>query len=410
MMNEPRFSMTTVIFLCVLTLIFGTVAGGGAGALAGRAAGKNVRPVVVAPTTQTPAAGTAPTPTVAPAATATRTRSAPTPVAPISGGTVQPVADSTADLVERVNDAVVTVINRQHFGGFFNEGSDLQPVGTGTGFIISDEGYIITNDHVVSLSHALDVILVDGTKVEARLIGTDPFTDLAVVKIDAPVPAVVPLGDSNALRPGERVLAIGSALGNYTNTVTEGVVSGLGRRLTMRDGSAMDNLIQHDAPINPGNSGGPLFNMRGEVVGVNTAVVRQAASGIYADGLGFAVTSETVQSIATILIAEGSVARPYLGITYIPITPLTADAEGLPVDNGVLVTDVPSGGPAREAGIVRRDVITHINGQAIDQANPFVNILFQYKPGDTIEVEIYRPSTNETIVLELTLKTRPNIP
>jgi S1-C subfamily serine protease len=410
-MDEPRFSLTTVIFLCVLTLILGTVAGGGAGALAGRAAGKNVRPVVLAPSASpTPrSAVTAATPTATSAPRQSPTRST-TNSPSVPAGGAAPIADSTADLVERVNAAVVTVINRQHFGGFFNEGSDLQPVGTGTGFIISDTGYIVTNDHVVALSNALEVIFVDGTKVEAQLVGTDQFTDLAVIKVEGPVPGIVPLGDSNALRPGERVIAIGSALGNYTNTVTEGVVSGLGRRLTMRDGAAMDNLIQHDAPINPGNSGGPLFNMRGEVVGVNTAVVRQAASGIYADGLGFAVTSETVRSISEILIAEGKVARPFLGITYIPLTPLTAEAEGLPIEHGVLVTDVPSGGPARDAGIVKRDVITHINGQAIDQANPFVNILYQYKPGDTVDIELYRPATNETITLQLTLRTRPNIP
>jgi S1-C subfamily serine protease len=414
-MDESRYPMSTVIIVALLTLVLGTIAGAGAGALAGRSAAERNRPIIVAPqSTPTPIAQASVTPTATPEpvvrGTASESQPTPTPAVPIVSSVDNPQLETAADVVERVNDAVVTVINRQYFGGFFNDGADLQPVGTGTGFIISEDGYIVTNDHVVAFSNALDVIFADGTKVEAHLIGTDVFTDLAVIKVDVPVPTILPLGDSNALRPGERVIAIGSALGNYTNTVTEGVVSGLGRRLVNSDGSALDNLIQHDAPINPGNSGGPLLNMRGEVVGVNTAVVRQATSGLYADGLGFAVTSETVQSIATILIADGAVARPYLGISYIPLTPLTAEAEGLPIENGVLVTDVPSGGPAREAGIMKRDVITHMNGQAIDRANPFVNILYQFKPGDTVDIELFRPSTNEIIVLQLTLKTRPNIP
>jgi S1-C subfamily serine protease len=412
-MNEQRHATSTMLIVAAATLILGSILGASAGALAGRSVARNNQPAVVQ-SPQTPDSVVSPDHDASPTATERVVPpippSTPTPAVVI----VSPHGDdsagaSTADIVERTNLAVVTVINRQHFGGFFNDGADLQPVGTGTGFIISADGYIITNDHVVAFSNALDVIFADGTRVDAVLIGTDVFTDLAVIKVDGPVPGVVPLGDSNALRPGERVIAIGSALGNYTNTVTEGVVSGLGRRLVNRDGSAMENLIQHDAPINPGNSGGPLLSMRGEVVGVNTAVVRQAASGLYADGLGFAVTSETVQSIATILIAEGRVTRPFLGISYIPLTPLTAEMEGLKIEDGVLVTEVPSGGPARAAGVLRGDVITDINGQVIDRTSPFVNLLYQFKPGDTVEITVFRPSTKETLTFQLTLGTRPNI-
>jgi 2-alkenal reductase len=334
----------------------------------------------------------------------------PTPAIPIAIPGANAVAGSIVELVERVNPAVVTVINKQDFSGFFNEGADLQPVGAGTGFIVSHDGYIVTNQHVVEASSAIDVIFDDGSKVAASLIGSDPFTDLAVVKVDGPVPAVVPLGDSTVLKPGQTVIAIGSALGNYTNTVTEGVVSGLGRRLELFSGAAYENLIQHDAPINPGNSGGPLFNLAGEVVGVNSYGVREAADGIAAEGLGFAIASETVQSIVTLLIADGKVERPYLGITYDVVTPLIAESLGLPVDHGVIVIDLPSGGPARDAGIEQGDIIVKINGQELNREHPFVNVLFRHKPGETVDIELVRPDTNEVIVLQLTLGLRPDIP
>jgi 2-alkenal reductase len=335
------------------------------------------------------------------AVTPTKEAAAQTPTSAPTVASSLPIADvlSVADIVEKVNPAVVTVINEQRFSGFYNDGSDLQPAGTGTGFIISTDGYIVTNNHVVEGSEALEVIFENGSIVDAELIGTDPFTDLAVVKINVEVPAIVPLGDSTALRPGEAVIAIGSALGEYSNTVTMGIVSGLGRSLGSDSGSTMENLIQHDAAINPGNSGGPLINMAGEVIGVNTAVVRNTGNGISAEGLGFAIPSETVERIATLLIEEGVVVRPYMGIVYQAVTPRFASAEGLPIDYGVLITDVPNG-PARDAGVRAGDIITEINGERIDQDNPLVNVLFQYKPGDTIEVEVYRPTTDETLTIQ----------
>jgi 2-alkenal reductase len=238
--------------------------------------------------------------------------------------------------------------------------------------------------------------------VDAELVGTDPLTDLAVVKISEPVPGVVPLGDSDALRPGEPVIAIGSALGQYTNTVTQGVVSGLSRTL-----SQLDNLIQHDASINPGNSGGPLLNMNGEVVGVNTAVIRNAGSGISAEGMGFAVPSNTVDQIVTQLIEGGQVTRPYLGITFQTVTPQLAAAQDLPVEHGALVTDIPTDGPVATSGIQVGDIITKIGGQALDQDNSLQSILFQYDPGDTVEIEVVRPDTGETLVFDVTLGERP---
>ena len=401
-MNLTRDELSALAIVAIVALLLGGVAGAGAGVLAARQVGGDDDPVAVV-ATQPPAP--TPEPTSAPP-TATVEVATPTPEIPTVTGDDAPSGEPLADLVTRINPAVVTVINQQLFEGFSTTGADLLPVGSGTGFVISDDGYIVTNDHVISDSSAIEVIFHDGTSVEGQLVGTDPFTDLAVVKIEGGVPGVVPLGSTAGLRPGDGVVAIGSALGNYTNTVTTGVVSGLGRRLEISSGVASENLIQHDAPINPGNSGGPLFNLSGEVIGVNTYAIHQAADGRYADGLGFAITSETVQQIVAILIAEGRVDRPYFGVSYVELNPVVAIVEGLPVEHGILVTNAPSGGPAREGGIVEGDIITAINGQRIDQEHPFVNLLYQFQPGDTIDVEFYRRATGETVVVQLTLDSR----
>jgi 2-alkenal reductase len=408
-MQDVRISYSALLVVVVITFLSATIGGAAAGAIiARRVAGDDTLAVASQPAPAQAGVATPPTVRTTPttAATARASAATPTPAIPIATPGVAPAAEGIAATVSRVNPAVVTVINKASFQGFFNSGDDLQPLGSGTGFVVSQDGVIVTNNHVVAGSQALDVIFDDGTKAEARLVGTDPFTDLAVIQVDIAVPAVVPLGASAALQSGDTVIAIGSALGNYTNTVTTGVVSALGRRLELDAGMAAENLIQHDAPINPGNSGGPLLNQNGEVVGVNTYAIHQAADGRYADGLGFAVTSETVQQITTILLAEGVVARPYMGIAYDPLTPLTAESQGLSIDNGILVTQVPSGGPARNAGITEGDVITRLNGQPIDREHPFVNLLFGQKPGDTVAVELYRPSTNEVINLQVILATR----
>ncbi|HEX7102566.1 MAG TPA: trypsin-like peptidase domain-containing protein, partial [Nitrolancea sp.] len=216
-------------------------------------------------------------PTPPPIMTATPIKSTPT---------VLPVADdsgtSLADVVAQAGKAVVTVVNEQA-GGFFGS-SDLETAGTG--FIIDDQGHVITNNHVVAGSQEITVIFADGTEQKAMLLGADSFADLAFVKIDGPVPATLPFGNSDSLRPGDRVVAIGSALGDFTNTVTEGIISALNRSLQTSDGYNMENMLQHDAPINLGNSDGPLLSLDGDVVRVNTAVVRQAEPRVTAEGLG----------------------------------------------------------------------------------------------------------------------------
>lgn len=315
---------------------------------------------------------------------------------------------SLADLVEQVNPAVVTVINQQKFNGMFpQQGTgEEQIAGTGTGFIISADGYILTNNHVVEGSDTVSVILEDGTEVPAELIGTDPLTDLAVLKIEGTMPGVATLGDSEAMRPGDGVFAIGSPLGDYTNTVTQGIVSGIGRRLTGSN-SVVDNMIQHDAAINPGNSGGPLFNFAGEVIGINTAVIRSSSSGIDAEGMGFAIPSNTAREVADALIADGNIERPFLGITYQQLNARSAATLNLPMDNGVVVVEVPTG-PSADAGVQVDDVITEINGDAITTDTTLVDLLFEYQPGDVVSISIYRPSTEETLTLDVTLGSRPD--
>ncbi len=313
---------------------------------------------------------------------------------------------SLADLVEEVNPAVVTVINQQEFDGFYDQQGEPQTAGTGTGFFITEDGYLVTNNHVVEGSDDVSVIFADGTEVDAELIGTDPLTDLAIIKVDGEIPGYVELGNSAELRPGERIIAIGSPLGSYTNTVTEGIVSGIGRSV-QGTSAAVDNLIQHDAAINPGNSGGPLFTLDGKVVGVNTLVVRQSGTGISAEGLGFAIPSDTVAQVSEAIITEGRVERPYLGITFQPLSPTTAATLGIDIDHGALIVEIQPG-PAADAGLLVDDVITHINGEAVNEDNTLTDLLFEYEPGDTVELTVYRSSSAETLTLDVTLGTRPD--
>jgi len=300
---------------------------------------------------------------------------------------------SAADLVEEVGLAVVTVINERDFGGF----DAAQPVGSGTGFIIDEEGHIVTNWHVVDGADEFLVILASGERREATLVGSDRLSDLAVVKIEGELSAVVELGESDNLRPGQPVLAIGSPLGSFTNTVTQGIVSALGRDL---EGSSYTNLIQHDAAINPGNSGGPLFNLAGEVIGVNTLGI-PAQGGQPVQGIFFAVPASTVSEITEQLIDDGEVVYPFFGIAYQTVTWQGAAQADLPVDHGVLILEITPGGPAGQAGLQLGDVLLSINGTRIDQDDVFSEILFDFAPGDEVEAEVLRGEETLTVSLEL---------
>lgn len=407
-MTNRQFPMSLVVTIAAIAMILGTIGGGLAGGTAALMLDRDDDKVEV---TSTPSAQVDEVANeITPESSDPTATEAAEPTAPQVTEVQHPTEQaetlpSIADIVAEVNDGVVTVINQQQFRGFFDEPSgDLQPAGTGTGFVISEDGYIVTNQHVVEGSESLEVIFANGERAEATLVGLDSFTDLAVIKVDQPMQTVLTFGDSTTLRPGDEIIAIGSALGDYTNTVTQGVISGLGRQLS----GNLRNMIQHDAAINPGNSGGPLLNMAGEVIGVNTAVVRQASTGVSAEGLGFAIPSASVQEIVNTLIAEGEVVRPYLGISYQVLTPNIASIEGFEVQYGVWVRDLPTGGPAATAGIQVNDIITALNGEQINLQNPLEDLLFQYQPGDTIQVEVHRPSTGETLTFDVTLETRPD--
>lgn len=307
------------------------------------------------------------------------------------------------EVVEEVAPAVVTVINQQTVQSGMQAGEDV-PAGAGTGFIIDEEGHIVTNWHVVTEGTSFVVVLSDGTQVDAELIGEDPRDDLAVVKIDpSAVTGVVSLGDSDTLQPGQSVLAIGSPLGFFGNTVTAGIVSALGRD-QLGSGGICGNyrdLIQHDAAINPGNSGGPLFNLQGEVVGVNTIGIPSSGGSapVQVQGLFFAVPSSTVNEVVGQLIDQGFITTPYIGIRFGTINPRNAVTANLPVDSGILVTEVTSASPAAEAGLQPSDIMSSIGGTEINQEQTLSSILENYEPGDTVDVTILRDGEEQTVSL-----------
>ena len=304
--------------------------------------------------------------------------------------------------VDKVAPAVITVINHLSDGSSDSFFGSTHQEASGSGVIISTEGYIVTNWHVVNGNQSLEVILRDGQRFPASLVGADEFVDLAVIKVDAPVPAVASLGSSSALKPGETVIAIGSPLGEFQNTVTVGVVSATGRSLDTGDGFQMEDLIQTDAAINPGNSGGPLVNLSGQVIGINTLVVRgDGQSSAIAEGLGFAIASNTVSALSNQLISQGYVARPYLGINWQPVTPAVARAYNLPVEWGIYITKLASFGPAAQAGLRQGDIITAINSDAVAENNPFINILLRLVPGSDVQVTFVRDGKTQTTTVTL---------
>ena len=313
---------------------------------------------------------------------------------------------ATVSVVSRVWPSVVTVVNlgspqRDFFGNL------RQPQSLGSGVVLAPDGYVITNQHVIEGNASLSIITASGEKYDAELVGADDLIDLAVLRVlgDPGLP-MVELGDSSALVPGQRVIAIGSALGEFKNTVTAGVVSGLDRAIDMGEGFRMEGLIQTDAAINHGNSGGPLVSLQGQVIGINTLIIRgDGTTMTVAEGLGFAIPANTVQVVTTELIQSGYVRRPYLGISHAVLTPGMARYYGLSVTQGTLVIRVPTQSPAAQAGLKPGDVIIAINGITLDEEHPFLNVLLNYKPGDTVTLRVNR--YGQELTLEAVLGESP---
>jgi serine protease Do len=280
----------------------------------------------------------------------------------------------------------------EFFKGFFGEvpQQEFRQHGLGSGFVISEDGYIVTNNHVIDRAKDIQVTLAGGERYEAEIIGRDPKTDLALLKINPKekLPAVR-FGDSNKLRIGDWVIAIGNPFG-LGHTVTAGIVSAKGRVLGLGN---YDDFIQTDAPINPGNSGGPLFNLEGEVVGVNTAIV---AGG---QGIGFAIPIDMAKNVVEQLKTRGKVVRGWLGVLVQQITPEIAEGMNLKEPRGALVADVTAGGPAEKAGIRRGDVIVGLNGHRIENISELTSTIAMTPPHTQLKLEVIREGKEKEITV-----------
>ena len=307
-----------------------------------------------------------------------------------------------ADTVDKTMPAVVQVLATVEQTNVF--GQTTPGVAQGSGVFFREEGYLLTNHHVVEDAVEVEVVLSNRQRLPAEIIGTDKATDLAVLKVDPEEVedlVILQLGDVDALRIGEWVVAIGSPLG-FQGSVTVGVLSAKGRSLGTGD-ERLDNLLQTDAVINPGNSGGPLLNVYGEVIGINTRVIRESLSGgVSIDGMGFAISADTAIPVAQHLIEFGRVVRPRMGITVQDVTPTAVTERGLTVDEGALVISVAEDSPADRAGIEVNDVIVQVDGVPVTGTSQLVLMLLtDYRVGDTIEVEVVRAAVRFTFELTL---------
>ncbi|MEW6636112.1 MAG: trypsin-like peptidase domain-containing protein [Actinomycetota bacterium] len=280
--------------------------------------------------------------------------------------------------------------------------------GVGSGVIYRSDGYIITNDHVVAGADRVNVAFADGTTLQGEVIGGDPRTDIAVVKVDRNNLPAASFSDSDDLIVGQLAVAIGSPSG-FESTVTAGVISGLNREIPPQiTGGGVQipslvDLIQTDAAISPGNSGGALANRDGEVVGINAAYLPPGQTG--AENIGFAIPSTTATEVAEQLIETGEVSTPYIGIGLSDLTPRIAEQFGLSVESGVLVTEVGQGTPAAEAGLRQGDIVTAIDDEQVEDSGDLLAALRDYRPGDKVELTIVRGGEEQSV--NLTLAERP---
>lgn len=323
---------------------------------------------------------------------------------------VTPNEESIAAVAKAVSPSVVSILTTTNqVNQLFNQ--QYQQEGAGTGMIVSSDGYILTNKHVIDGADKVTVVLPDGKTYEnVKVLGSDPLNDVAFLKISnvSGLPAIV-MGDSKTIRIGQSVVAIGNALGQYQNTVTSGIVSGTGRPVTASsNGTANGNtenltdLIQTDAAINSGNSGGPLLNLKGQVIGINTAIAQDAQS------IGFAIPISATKGLLAHVIKTGKVERAYLGVQYVSLTPTIRDQYHLSVDRGDYITadrgnSVQPNGPAAKAGLKDGDVITQVNGFNVGEVASVSSLISEYEPGQNVQLTVVRGG--KTLTLTATLGT-----
>jgi len=316
-------------------------------------------------------------------------------------------SNAIIDSVNKVSDAVVSITLKTTVTNIF--GQTYQAEGAGSGFIITSDGLVITNKHVANdTSATYTVITKDEKTYDAKIQSVDPFNDIAVLKIDARNLPVVELGDSDQLKVGQWVVAVGNALGQFQNTVTAGIISAKDRKIDATDSSGssaetLSGLLQTDAAINSGNSGGPLVNLLGQVVGINTAV----AAG--AQGIGFAIPINEAKSAIDSIKTSGRIIRPYLGVRYLELNKAIADENGLSVDYGALIQRgtgltsfaVVPGSPADKAGLVENDIILEMDGQKIDESHSLLKLIQNHQVGDTVTLKVLSKGKEKEVKVKL---------
>ncbi len=307
---------------------------------------------------------------------------------------------SVVQAAEKITPTVVGITSMATAHDFFQGRTRLQETATGSGVIIDSNGYIATNNHVIDNAEELLVTLADGEEVAAEVVGTDPATDLAVIKINRTGLPAAGFSDSDQLQVGELAIAIGNPLGlAFQQSVTVGVVSALDR--SIRIGEQTFSFIQTDAAINAGNSGGPLVNAAGDVIGINTAKIN--VPGV--EGMGFAIPSNTVKKIVNDLIEHGRIIRPWIGVVIRELDENTAAELGLTPGQGLIVEEIVDGGPAQKAGMQAGDVILEIDGKQIQNLNRLREVVHQYEVGQVVTIKIFRNGEEQEI--ELTFEEMP---